>query len=310
MYTIVDNGGNRDPWFNLALEEHVLRTSPDNLTLLFIYVNNPSVIIGRNQNPWQEVNLSFAEQENIPVIRRISGGGTVFHDTGNVNFSFIQKFSDKSFNKYSEFTAPVIKYLNTISIPAALNERNDIVAVDKKISGNAQFTSRNMMLSHGTLLVNSDLNTLGDSLKIKHLFFESKSTKSTRSTVTSLSEYSGKYITVEEVIEGVKEIIKYQGGLEIRPLTDEDIKAVNKLTDEKYKSFEWTYGRTHDFTVENNGKDKLKVYVEKGFIVKTEAGGNGDVIEIPQGKVKFLPGFIKDSDLDRKIKDQLINYFF
>jgi len=282
---------------------------PGEESTVFIYVNEKAAVIGRNQNPWREVNLGYALENNIPVVRRISGGGTVYHDPGNVNISFIQKYSDKSFNNYREFTAPVISYLNATGVPAELNSRNDIVVNDLKISGNAQFSSKNMMLSHGTLLVNSDLETLNKILDVKKLNFVSKSTGSTRSNVTSLSEFKGQELSVEDVIAGISEELKNSFNVSILELTAEDIGAVNKLVSEKYNTFEWNYGRTHDFEITPELLPVIKVSVKGGML--HELIIEEEIVTIPAASaIKFLPKYILESPLAENIKKKLIITFF
>lgn len=299
----------KEPYFNLALEEYILKHLPGEESTVFVSVNEQSVIIGRNQNPWREVNLGYAIEKNIPVVRRISGGGTVFHDPGNINISFIQKYSSKSFNNYSEFTRPVISYLNSIGIPAELNTRNDIVVNGLKISGNAQFSSKNMMLSHGTLLVNSDLETLNKILEVKKLNFVSKSTSSTRSNVTSLSAFKGQELSVEEVISGISKELKYSFNVVKQELTGKDIEAVHKLIAEKYNTFEWNYGRTHDFEVESDSIPHIKVSVKAGLLHEVIIGG--EIVALPPGSnIQFLPKSVLDSTLPNDIKRNLINTFF
>ena len=299
----------KEPYFNLALEEYILKHLPGEESTVFICVNDQSVIIGRNQNPWREVNLGYAIENNIPIVRRISGGGTVFHDPGNINISFIQKYSSKSFNNYSEFTRPVISYLNSIGIPAELNKRNDIVINGLKISGNAQFSGKNMLLSHGTLLVNSDLETLNKILDVKNLDFVSNSTGSTRSSVTSLSEFKGQELSVEEVISGIAKELKDSFNVSIQELTGEDIEVVNKLVLEKYGTFEWNYGRTHDFEVKSDLLPDMKVSVKAGLLHEVIIGG--EIVALPpESGIEFLPKSVLDSTLPDDIKRNLINTFF
>jgi len=141
-----------NPYLNIAIEEYAVRNLDMSHDYLFIYSNAPSVVIGKNQNPFMEVNLPFLKTNNIKLARRISGGGAVYHEPGNLNFCYITESTKENFNNYKKFLNPIIEYLNSLGIPAVINQRNDIEVEGLKISGNAQFTSRNRMLSHGTLL--------------------------------------------------------------------------------------------------------------------------------------------------------------
>src|SRR5690554_2341039 len=157
----IDNEGNNDPHLNLALEEYIVRNFKDKDYLLF-YINEPSIIIGRNQNTLEEINQSYVEENGIHVVRRISGGGAVYHDLGNLNFSFITNYDKKSLNNFRKFTEPIINVLQSLEVNAELKGRNDIVADGRKISGNAQFSTAKRMFSHGTLLFDSNLSEVAN----------------------------------------------------------------------------------------------------------------------------------------------------
>src|SRR5687768_116885 len=145
----VDNRGITDARVNLALEEYVFRNKPSDDDVLLFYVNAPSVIIGRNQNTIEEIDPDVVAARNIQVVRRISGGGAVYHDLGNLNFSFIAPYAPQRFNRYEAFTRPVVAVLRELGVPAELGGRNDLVADGRKISGNAQFVTSDRMFSHG-----------------------------------------------------------------------------------------------------------------------------------------------------------------
>jgi len=153
----VDNRNEHDPAVNLALEEYVLRTSPAGTDLVLFYINEPSIIIGRHQNTLEEINQEFVERNNIHVVRRLSGGGAVYHDLGNLNFSFITDYQRDNFANFRKFTEPVVRALAKLGVQAELSGRNDLVVDGRKVSGNAQHISRGRMVSHGTVLLNSNL---------------------------------------------------------------------------------------------------------------------------------------------------------
>src|SRR5690625_2453546 len=146
----IDNKGITDPRVNLALEEYVLQNFGEEDTYLLFYINDPSIIIGRNQNSVEEINTEYVDDNGIQVVRRLSGGGAVYHDKGTLNFSFITKDDGESFHNFAKFTEPVVAALNNIGVPAELIGRNDLLVKGRKISGNAQFATRGRMCSHGT----------------------------------------------------------------------------------------------------------------------------------------------------------------
>lgn len=193
----IDNEGNTDPFLNLALEEYILRNFAHQQDFLLFYINEPSIIIGRNQNTLEEINYDYVKREGIHVVRRISGGGAVYHDFGNLNFSFITDYHYDNLNNFRKFTEPVIRVLNNLGVNAELKGRNDIVVNDKKISGNAQFSSVKRMFSHGTLLFDSDLDEVSKALQVKMTKIQSKGHKSVRSRVANISGFLERPMTID-----------------------------------------------------------------------------------------------------------------
>lgn len=268
----IDNGGITDAHVNLALEEHVLRTVDGDDSFLLFYVNQPSIIIGRNQNTIEEVNSDTVREQSIRVVRRISGGGAVYHDLGNLNFSFITPYTPERFNRYAEFTRPVVEVLRDLGVPAELNGRNDILADGRKISGNAQFVSRNRMFSHGTLLLDTDLDAVTAALTVKPGKIESKGHKSIRSRVANISEFLNAPLTVDELRTLIIERIF--GELDdsaMHRLSPADHDAIEKLVERKYGSWNWNYGESPAFNMQRSyrfpiGEVDLRIQVERGWI--------------------------------------------
>ena len=268
----IENEGNTNPKLNLALEEYALRNfSAENDYLLF-YINEPSIIIGRNQNTLEEVNHKYVEDHNIHIVRRISGGGAVYHDFGNLNFSFITNHDIKSLNNFKKFTAPVIKVLNNLGLDAELKGRNDIEVGEKKISGTAQFSTGKRMVSHGTLLLDTDLGEVVKALNVKMSKIQSKGHKSVRSRVANISEFLKKPLNIEQfrqlLLEGLYDESE---AFESYHLTSEEWKAVYQLKEEKYDTWDWNYGRSPKFNIQRTkrfpvGEIDLRIFVEKGHI--------------------------------------------
>lgn len=230
---------NHEPYFNLASEEYLLKQKEG--FYLYLWINAPSVIIGVNQNAFKEVNLNFTEQNDIKVVRRLTGGGAVYHDLNNINYTIIAPYHESE-NLYKEFSKPVIEYLSTIGIKAEFSGRNDILVDGKKISGNAQTVYGDRVMHHGTLLFDTDTSVLASALNPNKLKIESKGIKSVRSRVTNIKDCLKKPITVEEFLIGLskvflKDSIKYE-------FTEQDINAINKLRNEKYATYEWNIGRS------------------------------------------------------------------
>lgn len=279
----INNKNTHDPRINLAMEEYAVRNLDPSYEYILFYVNNPSVIIGRHQNVWEEVNLNYTNKNSIPILRRISGGGTVYHDLGNLNYSIITSYDKKKFNNYRIFTEPVIKALQHLSIKAELNSHNAIVINNKKISGNAQFTSKNRILSHGTLLFNTDLSILEKSSQVKNTHLKSKATKSIKNQVINISELLSKKITFTE-FKSIIDQSYYYARDQIQPyeFSINEWDSINYLADKKYSDWEWNYGQSPDFFVQHSiecssGRFKADILVRKGKIEKVELLGFTDI---------------------------------
>ncbi|MHB1168619.1 MAG: lipoate--protein ligase [Longimicrobiales bacterium] len=276
---LIDNRGITDPRINLALEEHILRTREGEDSLLLFYINEPSIIIGRHQNTIEEINTDVVRERGIHVVRRISGGGAVYHDEGNLNFSFLTPYQAGRFNRYEEFTRPVVEVLQEMGVPAEVSGRNDIVADGRKISGNAQFVSRGRMFSHGTVLVNSDLGAVVDALNVKPGKIESKGHKSVRSRVANISEFLSEPLDPITLRARIIDRIFEGGEPVMHEVTDADWKAVEELSAKKYRTWEWNYGESPKFNTQRTkrfpvGEIDLRIQVDRGEITSIRIFGD------------------------------------
>ena len=247
---LINNHGATDPTINLALEEYCYRSLDSRHDYVLFYINQPSIIIGNHQNPFQEVNFKFALKNKIRPVRRISGGGAVYHDPGNLNFSFITAFAGEMLDYFKTLLQPVLNTLKRLGVPAQLTEKNTILVDGKKISGNSQHTNMRRMLSHGTLLFNAELDMLNEMLDSKLQIIQSRAVTSIPSNVTNISDYLCRPMDMEaflaELIAGISDSF---GELEEYQLTAADWDAVYRLSEEKYRSWDWTFGKSPEFTV-------------------------------------------------------------
>lgn len=276
----IENEGITDPRINLALEEYALRNFDYNHDYLLFYINEPSIIIGRNQNTLEEINHDYVDEQGIHVVRRISGGGAVYHDLGNLNFSFLTNYDRSNLNNFRKFTRPVIKVLNSIGVNAELKGRNDIVVNDRKISGNAQFSSVERMVSHGTLLFDTDMDDVTKALDVKMSKIESKGHKSVRSRVANISEFLDEPVSVETfrslLLRGLYE---NRDEFETYHLSEDEWEQVHQLKDEKYATWDWNYGSSPKFNIQRSrrfpiGEIDLRIDVEKGHINNVKIYGD------------------------------------
>lgn len=262
-----------NPYFNLALEEYVLKNLNINDSIVILWQNKPTVVIGRNQNTIEEINSMYIKKNNIEVVRRLSGGGAVYHDLGNLNFTFIEKNKNDSVSNFKKFTEPVIKALNRLGIPAAFSGRNDITIEEKKFSGNAQYYYRDKLLHHGTILFNSDLSVVQNALNVKIDKIESKGIKSVRSRVTNVYPYLKEKISTSEFKDILLTFLFEQENKDKKEyiLTDNDLNAINELMEKRYLTWNWNYGESPDFDMQRSkryegGSLDIRLNIKKGII--------------------------------------------
>lgn len=244
----VDNHKMTDARLNLALEEHLLRHVPTEEPMVLFYVNQPAVIVGRNQNTLEEIDPDYVAAQGIQVVRRLSGGGAVYHDLGNLNFSFITNGS-RDLHNFQRFTAPVIRVLNQLNVPAVLQGKSNIYVEGKKISGNAQYLAGNRMVSHGTILVDSDLEALLRALNPRQVEIESKAVQSIRAVVGNVADWLPE-MDVDSLRQALLAGLSADGPVEEMALTAVDWDAVHQIKAERYDTWEWNIGRSPFFVVQ------------------------------------------------------------
>lgn len=310
---LIDNKNNNDPFLNLALEEYCVRNLDMSEDYLLLYINEPSIIIGKHQNTIEEISADFIKEKEINVVRRISGGGAVYHDKGNLNFSFMTKYTQQSIHNFKKFTGPVIDMLLKLGVNAELNGRNDITVNKRKISGNAQFTDTKSMFSHGTLLFNSDLENVVKALNVKQEKILSKGIKSVKSRIANIKEFIKEDLSIEEFKDKlIQTIFKKEHSENIFYLSDEQWNDVYKLSESKYRSWEWNYGRSPEFNIQRInrfgfGQIDMRFHVKDGRVTDLKIYGDflghGELSEIEEKligvkyKKDSITDALKDSDL-------------
>lgn len=292
MY-FIDNKGITDPRINLAIEEYALKTMDiEKDSFLLFYINEPSIIIGKNQNTVEEINTEYVDANNIHVVRRLSGGGAVYHDLGNLNFSFIAKDDGDSFRNFKKFTEPVIEALAKMGVEAKLEGRNDILVDGRKVSGNAQFATNGRIFSHGTLMFDTEIEGVVAALKVRKDKIESKGIKSIRSRVANISEYMEEPMTIEQFrIELLKSIFGGEENIQYVELTEQDWENIQALSAERYGNWDWNYGRSPKFNMQHShrfpvGSIDVRLQVNKGKIEDVHIFGDffgvGEVEEVTE----------------------------
>jgi lipoate---protein ligase len=240
----------QDPYWNLAFEEYMLKDAFIEEDLFYVWKNSSCIVLGRNQNPYREVALLEASKSHIPVIRRISGGGCVFHDEGNLNFTFVTNDYKGKINQYALFLHYVISALNYMGIQATFHGKSDIYIGDTKISGNAQSFHKNRLIHHGTLLFDADLMGLNRYLHGSIPSTVGPLVESNRSKVGNIANYIPVKMTMDEFEKVFLDAFQManQLVLEEHELTSSEFDRITLLADSKYRSFEWNYGETPPFS--------------------------------------------------------------
>lgn len=317
----VDNENHHDPYLNLATEEYLIRNVAPDEEILMFYINEPSIIIGRNQNTVEEINVDYVEAHHIHIVRRLSGGGAVFHDLGNLNFSFMAPNSQGNFHNFRKFTQPVIEVLNDMGVPAELSGRNDIVIDGHKISGNAQYVAGTRMLSHGTLLWDAHLDMVGDALRVKPAKIESKGIKSVRSRVANITDFLGPdHPDIMQFRQRIIEHVFAGGPVNQYHLSAQDWTNIEKLTNERYRSWEWNYGTSPAFNLQREtryagGGIEALLNIDRGGVIRQikfygDFFGQREVSELEArlAGCRYAPQALAECLKDVDITQYFVNY--
>lgn len=324
MIYIINNSN--DPFFNHAAEEYLMNNFDEEIFMLWI--NKPSILIGRNQNTILEINQNYVSENNIKVVRRLSGGGAVYNDLGNMNFSFIiyrDPSNSQLKNGFEKFALPVINALQSLGVDAAFTGRNDITIDGKKFSGNAQYFQKNKLLHHGTLLYDCDISKLSSALKSKAVKFVDKSVKSVGARVTNIAGHMNSSMSLLEFREYLKHyVIKTHGIKTIYEFNEKDKESINKIAKERFETWEWNYGKSPNYKYKNSVKYSSGVIeyhldVEYGEIANISIYGDffgeKNINELEKKligvkhSIKDLENILKDTNLDDYIQGLSIKEF-
>ncbi|NFB55567.1 lipoate--protein ligase [Clostridium botulinum] len=305
-----------NPFFNLALEEYLLKNVDIKEDYFILWQNEPTIVIGKHQNTLKEINMNFVKDNNINVVRRNSGGGAVYHDLGNINFTFITKYDEKHLLDFKTFTNPVVYSLGKLNVKAELSGRNDILIDGRKISGNSQHIYKDRFLHHGTLLFNSELENLVKALNVDNDKILSKGIESIKSRVTNIKEHVKEDIFMEEFKEILIEniFIWNKSSLKEYNLTSDHINEIEKLMKERYMTWQWNYGESPEFNYRNSkrfqgGKLEVLLNIVEGHINECKIYGDFlglmDVSEIEKRIIgikygeEYIDEFLREIDIKK-----------
>ncbi len=257
-----------DAYFNLALEQHVFDAFPKEHSYFMLWRNRNAIIVGKHQNVAAEINQEYVKSENIAVVRRLSGGGAVYHDLGNINFTFIEAAANPEKLDFSVYCKPLLKLLQRMGVPAELSGRNDMVVDGKKFSGNSQYIKNGRVMHHGTILFDSKLDQLSRLLTPSGDKMISKGISSVRSRVTNLKPFLDEGMTVEGFVAQLRASFMEQFDMRQLALSHEDLLAVRRLEQSVYRQWSWNYGRAPKYGVSKkrhiDGVGTLEIELEVG----------------------------------------------
>ncbi len=277
-----------NPSRNLAIEQHVFDALPRDRAYFMLWQNDNAIIIGKHQNTLAEINEPYVRAHGIRVVRRLSGGGAVYHDLGNLNFTFIMDAGDTARLDFRLFCLPVVRTLEQFGVRAEINGRNDITIDGKKFSGNSQYLREGRVMHHGTILFDSDLNVVSDALRVDESKIRSKGVKSVRSRVTNVRPFLPAGCTLADFRAALLQNVSREASCSEYVLTSEDESAIGALCARRYATYDWNYGASPECTllrrarVEGCGLVEAYFTVEHGTIVRLEFHGDFFSIDEPE----------------------------
>lgn len=299
-----------DPYFNLAMEQFVFDEMDRASEYFMLWQNANTVVVGKFQNTAEEVNQAYVDEHDVHVARRLSGGGAVYHDLGNLNYTFIVDQGEAMDFDFKRFAEPVVRALADLGVTAAFTGRNDLTIDGKKFSGSSQYLKHGRIMDHGCIMVDSDLSIVSKVLQPKEAKFISKKSKSVRSRVTTIDSSAESRITVPAFKEALLREIRRSEPLEKVELTEEQLREVERIAEERYRTFEWNYGKEADYSYSNSvkydfGLVEVQAEIRKSVIedisIHGDFFGNGEIEDLENA----LKGERIDEDLDRRIEQKI-----
>ena len=295
-----------DPRLNLALEEYLFTALDRRESCFMLWQNERTIVVGKYQNTAQEVDPAYVQAHNIQVVRRLSGGGAVYHDRGNLNFTFIVDQKGQEAFNFRVFVQPVVRALRTFGVEAAFTGRNDLTIQGMKFSGNAQYVRGGRVLHHGCVMLQSNLEDVSAALRVRPDKFRSKGVQSVRSRVTTINDHAPRPIGMEEFKAELLRQVAAAEPLEPLRLTGADWEAVDRLRAERYAAWAWNYGASPPYDTERTrrfpwGLITAQLRVERGVIRQVRFSGDffgGEVEELEAA----LTGVALDQDLEARLE--------
>lgn len=306
-----------DATFNLALEEYVFDCLPKDESYFWLWQNDNTIVVGKHQNTAEEINASFVKAHNINVVRRLSGGGAVYHDLGNVNFTFIANTGNIETLNLQAYCLPVVNTLNKMGVKVELSGRNDLSIEGKKISGNSQYVKNGRIMHHGTLLYDSDLSVVSDALKVSSDKYTSKGFRSVSSRVTNIRPYLPEDMSIESFKNSLRSYMLTNNEGKVYHLTENDLDIIEDIQSKRYQSWDWTYGSSPTYCVkrkrrlEQCGILELFLNVEAGKIKDVQCYGDffGEGM-LPEVVQRIEGARLNEEELMSRLRGFDLDYYF
>lgn len=267
-----------DPYFNVATDEYILKYIEEDCFML--WRNDKAIIVGQYQNTLAEINYDYVKEHQIAVVRRISGGGAVYHDLGNLNFSFTQQVKNANLSDFEKFTRPIVQVLQSLGADARFEGKNDLMIDGKKIAGNAAHIHKNKILHHGCLLFASKIRDVSEALRINPVKYTDRAIKSVPKRVTNISDHLKTPISLDEFTKKLMtHVLATYTNARLYEFTEEDIRQIKKLRDEKYATHEWNFGKSPEYNYKKavrtqGGLLEINLDVKNGIIERAKIFGD------------------------------------
>lgn len=306
-----------DPKFNTAVEFYAFNELAKKDDVFMLWINKPCIVVGKNQNTTEEINQKYCDDNNIDIVRRVSGGGAVYHDLNNLNYTIISNDKGGEAFDFKSFSKPVIDALASLGVNASFTGRNDLEIDGRKFCGNAQYVRSGRIMHHGCLMFDVDTSVLADALKVSKDKIESKGIKSVRARVTNIKEHlPNKEMTVLDFKDALKKYMNEKFGMTEYEFSDDELKEIKAIQAEKNDSWDWVYGKNPEFNIKRNrrlmtGKIEANIQVDNGIITDVKFFGDFfGVMDVADIAKKLVNVKYNREEVKKALEKEDINSYF